>query len=304
MTVPPMHTRLQLGALTFVLAAVVVGTSGGTTRGDVREGGIFRIAAGGSTTSTRRCPTRTTAGHPRRHVCTVDDVSGQAVSGRPSPRSGGRDGPLQDLRNGKTPHLHTASGFRFSDGTPVRASAFARATTTLAPGIESVGGAVHGATSWARRRSSPGKTRGAAGVTARGNTLVVRFTRAVVNFPAMTTMPFFCAVPPSLPSDPEGVGAFPSVGPGRRHRVPARRAADRPRGIASTAVRGRTTSRASTSTSEPPRRARSWTESNAARPTGGLFLRPSISSRGGTWRRSSASTSRGSSSGRASSSGS
>ena len=26
-------------------------------------------------------------------------------------------------------------------------------------------------------------------------------------------MPFFCAVPPTLPADPEGVGAFPGAGP-------------------------------------------------------------------------------------------
>ena len=26
-------------------------------------------------------------------------------------------------------------------------------------------------------------------------------------------MPFFCAVPPTLPADPEGVGAFPAPGP-------------------------------------------------------------------------------------------
>jgi peptide/nickel transport system substrate-binding protein len=42
---------------------------------------------------------------------------------------------------------------------------------------------------------------------------VIRFTRPVPDFPAQTTMPFFCAVPPTLPSDPEGVGAFPGSGP-------------------------------------------------------------------------------------------
>ena len=52
-----------------------------------------------------------------------------------------------------------------------------------------------------------------AGVVARGNRLVVRFTRPVADFPAQTTMPFFCAVPPTLPADPEGVGAFPGAGP-------------------------------------------------------------------------------------------
>jgi peptide/nickel transport system substrate-binding protein len=116
-------------------------------------------------------------------------------------------------RNGKTHTFKLRSGFRFSDGTPVRASAFARAINrTLAPGVDTAAtqytGDIVGAAD-----VQAGKTQSAAGVTARGNTLVVRFTRPVVNFPAMTTMPFFCAVPPSLPADPEGVGAFPSAGP-------------------------------------------------------------------------------------------
>ena len=58
-----------------------------------------------------------------------------------------------------------------------------------------------------------GRTPRAAGVTARGNTLIIRFSRAVGNFAAWTTMPFFCAVPPTLPPSPEGVRSFPAAGP-------------------------------------------------------------------------------------------
>jgi len=50
-------------------------------------------------------------------------------------------------------------------------------------------------------------------VTARGNTLIIRFSRAVGNFAGWTTMPFFCAVPPTLPPSPEGVRSFPAAGP-------------------------------------------------------------------------------------------
>jgi hypothetical protein len=47
------------------------------------------------------------------------------------------------------------------------------------------------------------------------------------DFPARTTMPFFCAVPPNLPTDPEGRGAFPGSGayyvseyrPGQRVKI-------------------------------------------------------------------------------------
>ena len=104
------------------------------------------------------------------------------------------------------------TGFRFSDGKPVRASAFARAINrTLVPSIKSPGAMftrdIRGAAA-----VLAGKRRAASGVDARGNTLVVRFTRPAPDFPALTTLPFFCAVPPTLP-DPEGLGPFPTAGP-------------------------------------------------------------------------------------------
>jgi ABC-type transport system substrate-binding protein len=104
-------------------------------------------------------------------------------------------------------------GFRFSDGSPVRASAFAHAINrTLAPGVDSPGAMftqdIVGATD-----VLAGRKKTASGVVARGNTLVVRFTRPAPDFVTRTTLPFFCAVPPGLPSHPEGVGAFDSAGP-------------------------------------------------------------------------------------------
>ena len=115
--------------------------------------------------------------------------------------------------DGKTHTFTLRTGFRFSDGTPVRASAFARAINrTLAPGLNSaalqythdIAGAAD---------VLAGKAQTAKGVIAQGNTLVVRFTRPMFDFPAKTTMSFFCAVPPTLPSDPEGYGVFPGSGP-------------------------------------------------------------------------------------------
>lgn len=113
----------------------------------------------------------------------------------------------------KTYTFTLRSGFRFSNGTRVRASAFARAINrTLAPGMNSP------AVQYTRDIAGAqdvlaGRRTTAAGAVARGNTLVVKFTRPVPDFPAQTTMPFFCAVPPGLPVDPEGVGAFPAAGP-------------------------------------------------------------------------------------------
>ena len=116
-------------------------------------------------------------------------------------------------KDGKTWTFTLRSGFRFSDGTPVQASAFARAINrTLAPGSSHSALSTRRA-SWEPRTSRTGKRMSARGVVARGNTLIVRFKRPVPDFPAQTTMPFFCAVPPGLPADPEGVGAFPAAGP-------------------------------------------------------------------------------------------
>jgi ABC-type transport system substrate-binding protein len=58
-----------------------------------------------------------------------------------------------------------------------------------------------------------GKATVAAGVVARGNTLVVRLTRPAPDFSHRVASTYFCAVPPTLPVDPEGAGAYPAAGP-------------------------------------------------------------------------------------------
>jgi peptide/nickel transport system substrate-binding protein len=206
--------RLLCGAVLSVCAALVLSASGGA-RG-VKEGGDFRIHLGAgafdhidpalaySSTSWAVLDTvcATLMAYPDKPppegYRLVPDVA------KAYPRVSG---------DGTTWTFTLRTGFRFSDGTPVRASAFARAINrTLAPGVAS-GGAYYtrdivGAEDVQKRRA-----RSARGVVARGNTLTVRFKRSVPDFPAQTTMPFFCAVPPELPADPEGVGAFPAAGP-------------------------------------------------------------------------------------------
>lgn len=113
----------------------------------------------------------------------------------------------------KTYTFTLRKGFRFSDGTPVRASAFARAINrTLAPGVNSPG-AQHTRDIVGAADVLSGKRATASGVVARGNTLIVRFTRPAPDFLHRTTTTYLCAVPPTLPADPEGVGAFPAAGP-------------------------------------------------------------------------------------------
>jgi peptide/nickel transport system substrate-binding protein len=115
--------------------------------------------------------------------------------------------------DGKTYTFTLKRNFRFSDGKPVDARAFARGINrTLAPELRSLGTRymqdIVGA-----RAVQAGRATGARGVVARGYRLVIRLERPLGDFPARTSMPFFCAVPPNLPADPEGRGAFPGSGP-------------------------------------------------------------------------------------------
>jgi ABC-type oligopeptide transport system substrate-binding subunit len=121
--------------------------------------------------------------------------------------------PPKVSRDGKTYTFTLKRTFRFSDGKPVNARAFARGINrTLAPGLRSLGTRyiedIVGA-----RAVQAGRATTARGVVARGYRLVIRLTQPLGDFPARTSMPFFCAVPPNLPADPEGRGAFPGSGP-------------------------------------------------------------------------------------------
>ena len=113
----------------------------------------------------------------------------------------------------KTYTFTLRTDFRFSDGTPVRPSAFVRAIyRTLAPGVDSPG-AQHTLDIVGAADVLAGRKRVAKGISVHGNKLVIRFVRPAPDFVHRTTTTFLCAVPPTLPSDPEGVGAFPAAGP-------------------------------------------------------------------------------------------
>jgi peptide/nickel transport system substrate-binding protein len=115
---------------------------------------------------------------------------------------------------GKTYTFTIRKGFRFSNGQPVTAANFAAAINrALNPKMQSPAASfvedVVGA-----KAVLDGKTKRAAGVKARGNTLTVTLARVAPDFLARMTMPFFSAIPVNLGIVPEGVSApLTSAGP-------------------------------------------------------------------------------------------
>jgi peptide/nickel transport system substrate-binding protein len=198
----------------LVLGGSVISAAGGATDGSVREGGIFRVKvfpldyvdpalsysiAGWALLDTT-CA---------RLLAYPDKPPPEALRFVPEVAA---DYP-KISRNAKTYTFTLRRGFRFSDGTPVRASAFAHAINRALALGEKTAAFQYLSDIVGAADVQSGKATAAAGVLARGNTLTIRFTRPVLDFAAKTTMPFFCAVPPGLPSDPEGVSSFPSAGP-------------------------------------------------------------------------------------------
>ena len=113
--------------------------------------------------------------------------------------------------DGRTLTFTLRDGFRFSDGTPVRATAFVRAINRmLSPEMKSPWAFYLGDIVGAEHVLA-GKATAAAGVVGKGRTLVIRLERPIPDFPARTS--FLCAVPPALPADREGVAVIPAAGP-------------------------------------------------------------------------------------------
>jgi YVTN family beta-propeller protein len=103
--------------------------------------------------------------------------------------------------DGRTYTFEVRSGFRFSPPSrePVTAAAFKRAIDrTLHPKMRSYAAAFMA---------------DVADVRASGSTLVIKLTEPSPSLPARLATPYFCAVPPATPIDPEGVDAVPSAGP-------------------------------------------------------------------------------------------
>ena len=201
------------GALCALLLPSVSGSTGAA-----KSGGIFRVTF--LTTPGNFDHVDPALAYSRESWALLDTVCARLMRYRDRPPPQGYQlepevaaAPPVVSQDGRTWTFRLRNGFRFSDGSPVRADAFAQAIhRTMAPGVDSPAylytQAIVGA-----EDVHAGRAAKASGVTARDNTLTVRFTREVNEFAHWTTMPFFCAVPPALPPSPEGVRTFPGAGP-------------------------------------------------------------------------------------------
>jgi len=118
-------------------------------------------------------------------------------------------------RDGRTYTFTIRNGLKFSDGSPVTAAAFKRAVerasdpNQASPAIAFIHDIV-GADA-----RNEGKAGSVSGVTAKGQTLVIKLIRPNPTILAELAMPFFAAVKPSMAVDPKGISVYPSAGPYR-----------------------------------------------------------------------------------------
>jgi ABC-type transport system substrate-binding protein len=211
-----------VGLGTLLLLAVVPLTASGLAApnvrdGGVREGGIFKISLHSLAGIDSMDPALATT--PPAWAL-LDTTCARLLSypDKPAPE-GFRLQPEVAAAfptvssDGRTYTFRLRSGFRFSNGEPVRASAFARAITRVLTPAMSSPGVQYARDIVGAGRVVAGKATTPSGVVARGNTLVLRLTRPAPDLPHRMASTFFCAVPPSLPIDAEGIGEFPAAGP-------------------------------------------------------------------------------------------
>ena len=222
------RTRLHRGervsrrSIRLAMVVVTVAATGfavsapATTATGVKNGGVFRISyAIGSGIDSLDPALAYTA--PAWALLDATCLRLMSYPDKPAPGSfhlvpEAAAAPPKRSRDGTTYTFTMRKGFRFSDGKPVRANAFARAINrVLSPGMRSP---------WATQLGDivgagdvhAGRSAAAAGVSARGYTLTVRFVRPPAAFEARTAMPYMCAVRPRSRSIPRAGRRFPLRG--------------------------------------------------------------------------------------------
>jgi ABC-type transport system substrate-binding protein len=223
--------QLVVTACALVSVPLLIGSghaSSGSPSQSVRDGGIFRVSL--NTFSGVDYLDPALASTPAAWAL-LDTTCARLLSypSKPPPQGFELEPEVATSfpdvsRDRRTYTFQLRRGFRFSDGRPVRASAFARAINrTLAPAMNSPG-LLYARDIVGAGRVVAGKATEASGVVARGDTLTIRLTRPAPDLPHRMASTYFCAVPPSLPIDPEGVAVFDSAGP---YRVTEYRRGDR-----------------------------------------------------------------------------
>jgi peptide/nickel transport system substrate-binding protein len=205
---------LAIGGV-FLLVAAQPGAPG--SKVSVREGGIFRIVFNAASGLDAVDPALASSA-PGWAVLDATCARLLAYPDKPPPAAFKFEpevaaGLPKISRDRKTYTFTLRKDFRFSDGKPVDARAFAQAINRILALGNDAPGAQHARDILGAADVLAGKRRTAKGVVARGNKLVVKFVRPAPDFLHRTTTTFLCAVPPSLPADPEGVRAFPAAGP-------------------------------------------------------------------------------------------
>jgi ABC-type transport system substrate-binding protein len=186
-------------------------------RAEARKGGIFRISyAIGSGIDHLDPALAYTA--PAWALLDTTCLRLMSYPDKPAPQSfrlvpEAATGSPKVSRDGMTYTFTVRPGFRFSDGKPVRANAFARAINRVLSLRQGSPWRTQLSDIVGARQVLDGTSAAASGVTARGNTLAIRFVRPPVAVDVRAAMPYMCAVPPTLPVDPEGRGAIPAAGP-------------------------------------------------------------------------------------------
>lgn len=211
--------RWLLGGVVVALVLVLAGQAGALgSRSEARKGGVFRISyAIGSGIDYLDPALAYTA--PAWALLDTTCLRLMSYPDKPAPAAyrlvpEAATGPPKVSRDGRTYTFTVRKGFRFSDGKPVRASAFERAIDrvldprTASPWAGQLAADIVGAADVRAGRSAV-----ASGVTSRGDTLTIRFLRPPTAFESRTAMPYMCAVPPTLPIDREGRAVMPAAGP-------------------------------------------------------------------------------------------
>ena len=212
-----MRPKLLLSALAIVGGMLLVAAQPGAPDSkDATKGGVFRIVFNTNSgldyvdpALASSAPGWAVLDTTCAHLMTYPDKPAPPFNVVPEVATG----PPRVSHNRKTYTFTLRTDFKFSNGAPVRPSAFVRAIyRTLAPGVNSPG-AQHTLDIVGAADVLAGRKRTIRGISVHGNKLSIRFVRPAPDFVHRTTTTFLCAVPPNLPSDPEGVLRFPAAGP-------------------------------------------------------------------------------------------